>query len=114
MVGDLGSAAMKTGFFKVCAAAKTDCEGFWKPELGRVHCAFVSKLTDLKLCTSSPSWLCLKNSLDGKSRADALKRKEKKVSEKSSQVLDHGVLRLTVVVPGPVERCINPKSTQTS
>lgn len=28
MVGDLGSAAMKNGFSKVCAAAKTDCEGF--------------------------------------------------------------------------------------
>lgn len=101
-MGELGSATMKTGFFKVCAAAKTDCEGFWKPELGQVHCAFVSELIDLKLCTSSPTWLCLKNSLDGKSRTDALQRKEKKVAEKSFQVLGHGVLRLTVVVPGPL------------
>lgn len=58
------------------------------------------ELTDLKLCTSSPSWLCLKIPLDGKSRADALQRRKREGSEKSSQVSGLLGLRLTAVVPG--------------
>lgn len=68
----------KVGSSRFALQPKLTVKGFGNQNLAESICAFVSELTDLKLCTSSPSWLCLKNSLDGKSGADALQRKKKR------------------------------------